>query len=149
MCLYVLLNVYDVCVCVRTRYSVYLRLQIRDTPPEGEIFVFGAYLWGCNLERTAYIEFHDAPPRQQSAVPLPLLHFALATQKSSDSIPCGSAKGEKPKANMTYQCPGFSSHRARKNLGTQKELFQLIVLNSDVTPLKWAVRNISCTLRPF
>ena len=133
-------------------FSTHLLLvQIRDPPPEGELFVFGSYMWGCRLERSATIEFLDSPPKQQSPTPLPLLHLALTTPSddhTTNEASGGMAKGAESKANMTYQCPVFVNHRGRRD-GERGELFRLLVHNHEVPPTRWAVRSISCTLRPF
>ena len=123
--------------------------QIRNPPPEGEIFVLGAYVWGCNLERMASAEFQDCSPKQ-SPTPLPLLHLALSTAQACKQAANEPANGAEPKANVTYHCPAFVSHRSRRvEGGTEREVFRLLVHNPEVPPLRWAIRSISCTLRPF
>ena len=124
--------------------------QIRDPPPDGELFVFGCYMWGCRLERSATIEFHDSPPKH-SPTSLPLLHLVLTTHTTTDEHMAGDqatgggARGAESKTNI-YQCPVFANHNEQEK---KQELFRLMVHNPEVTPARWAVRSISCTLRPF
>lgn len=125
--------------------------QIRDPPPEGELFVFGSYLWGCRIERSATIEFQDLPPKHNSLTSLPLLHLALTTPTTDDHTSTTTKGSTESKASMTYHCPVYASHTQNKasNGHRQKELFHLLVHNPEVPPTRWAVRSISCTLRPF
>lgn len=122
--------------------------QIRDPPPEGELFVLGCYMWGCRIERSATIDFQDHPPKQ-SPTSLPLLHLALSTQHTSEQTTNEPAKGVESKSTMTYQCPVFTNHIGKRVGGRKEELFKLLVHSPEVQLSKWALRSVSCTLRPF
>ena len=102
------------------------------------------------------MEFQDVSPKHQSCTPLPLLHLALSTRLAEQTGRQG--KGVEPKTNMTYWCPCFTTYRAREEGGGRERdggrrekavAFRLLVHNQEVTPLKWATRNLACTLRPF
>ena len=114
--------------------------KIRDPPPEGELFIYGVHLWGCGYERTANLELRDIPPKSQVPVSLPLLHLSVTprAEQQSLSAPPGESKG-----TYIFQCLCFVSR------GQNKSLFTIAVSNTNVTPQKWATRNLSCTLRPF
>ena len=122
--------------------------QIRDPPTEGELFVFGCYMWGCRIERSATIDIQDHPPKQ-SPTTLPLLHLALSTLPTNEQTTNDPGKGAESKATTIYHCPVFVNHTGRHVGGNKKELFKLLVHNPEVPPSKWSLRTISCTLRPF
>ena len=117
--------------------------KIRDPPPEGELFIYGVHLWGCGYEKMANLELQDIPPKSQVPVSLPLLHLSVTprAEQQSLSAPPGESKGP-----YIFQCPCFVSSNTR---GQNKTLFTIAVSSTDVTPQKWATRNLSCTLRPF
>lgn len=114
--------------------------------------MYGAYLWGCGYEKSTNLDLQDIPPKTQVPSVLPVLHLSVVPQSSmtagefpaqtSISATAGDFKGP-----HVYHCPCFTSNN-RKDL-TREVLFTLTVTNSEVTPLKWATRNLICTLRPF
>ena len=119
--------------------------QIRDPPPEGELFIYGVHLWGCGYEKTATLDLQDIPPKSQVPTPLPLLHLSVAP-KTEQQLSSGQS-GDSSKGPFIFQCPCFVSHTTRTQNGGP--LFTIEVSSSDVTPQKWATRNLACTLRPF
>lgn len=128
----------------RQRYTLFVFLQIRDPPPEGELFVYGVHLWGCGYEKSASMELQDTPPKGHPPTPLPLLHLSLTNKTQSQSEPQVNTMTTEHKGPRTHHCPCFVSHKARN-----ETVFTLTVTSSDVTPLKWTNRNLACTLRPF
>ena len=122
--------------------------QVRDPAPEGELFVYGCYVWGCRVERSTTIEFQDLPPKNHSPTALPLLHLVLTTpdnQTATEAAPGGVAKGAESKTDAPYHCPVFASHARERG----REIFHVLVQNPEVPPSRWGLRSISCTLRPF
>ncbi len=120
-------------------------MQIRDPPPEGELFVYGVHLWGCGYEKMASLDLQDTPPKGHPPTPLPVLHVFLTTKtqppQPEQQVNTLAIENKGPK---TYHCPCFVSHAARTDT-----VFALTVNSSDVTPFKWTTRNLACTLRPF
>lgn len=91
------------------------------------MFIYGLFLWGASWEK-ATNEFHDAPPK----VPyysLPVLHVELVPASSHST---------------NYACPCYltRSQMSERILGVDIE-------QKDVNALKWSLRGLSCTLRPF
>ena len=64
------------------------------------------------------------------------------TAANATSAAAGEFKGP-----HVHHCPCFVTNSERNAAG--EVLFSLTVTNSEVTPLKWATRNLVCTLRPF
>lgn len=136
-----------------------LFMQIRDPPPEGELFVYGAYMWGCGFEKSTNTEFQDIPPRQVP-VSLPVLHLSASVLRNpvtDQSSQLGPTSMEH-KGPLTFHCPCFTSHGQRGYNGAHasdvdtgcEALFTVSLVNSDVAAIaKWATRNFACTLRPF
>lgn len=119
--------------------------QVRDPPPEGELFIYGVHLWGCGFEKLATLELQDIPPKSQVPTPLPLLHLSVAP-KTEQQLSSGLS-GDSSKGPFVFQCPCFVSNATRSQNGSA--LFTIEVSSSDVSPQKWATRNLACTLRPF
>ncbi len=143
-----------------SRMTCYM-LQVRDPPPEGELFVYGAYMWGCGFEKSTNTDFQDVPPRY-IPVPLPVLHLSASVKRSpvidvaSSQPPTVFAAGHK--GPQVFHCPCFISNGARIGRDSdvregcsfgRQTLFTVTLTNSDVTPAKWLTRNLACTLRPF
>ena len=142
-------------VVVIALHQIHFLFQIRDPPPEGELFVYGAYLWGCGYEKATNLDLQDINPKTHVPTILPVLHLsvvprhnAMATtdHQTQAGAAAASAAGEY-KGPHVHHCPCFASNGSRNTV--REVLFSLTVTNSDVTPSKWATRNLVCTLRPF
>ena len=137
-------------------------LQIRDPPPEGEIFVYGAYIWGCSYEKSTNTDFQDIPPKQVPVL-LPVLHLSASVVRSLsiEQISQPTALTVEVKGPQTFHCPCFVSNsmwsgRRREDGGKGMQenggqvLFTMSLVNSDASATaKWTTRNLACTLRPF
>lgn len=128
-------------------------VQVRDPPNEGELFVYGAYLWGCGFEKNMNTDFQDIPPKQVPVL-LPVLHLTASLSRNpvTDSSPQTSTFATDHKGPHIFNCPCFASNRAsrrERNGGDRQILFTVTLTNSDITPAKWTTRNLVCTLRPF
>ena len=75
--------------------------QIRDPPPEGELFIYGVHLWGCGYEKTATLDLQDIPPKSQVPTPLPLLHLSVAP-KTEQQLSSGQS-GDSSKGPFIFQ----------------------------------------------
>ena len=118
------------------------------------------YVWGCGLERATNGDFKDVSPKQ-IPVPLPVLHLtASVVQNPGPDTPTQptAVSAYEHKGPYTYHCPCFTSISAwtRDEAtvggggdGNREALFTVTMTNSEVTPARWATRNIVCTLRPF
>ena len=131
---------------------IVIHMQVRDPPPEGELFIYGTYIWGCGFEKSTNIDFEDIPPKQ-IPVPLPVLHLSVVIQRSpaTDQTSQSGNFAMEQKGPYILHSPCFCSNNARfsgSDVG-KKKLFSIAFSNSEVTPAKWATRNIACTLRPF
>ena len=144
--------------------------QIRDPPPDGEMFVYGAYVWACAYERSTNGDFQEIPPKQVP-VPLPVLHLTASILKSNVYEPPSQTATftTEQKGPYAYHCPCFFSnavrhamalkdsdkgrgsgpHQARNRELNQDILFTVTMTNSEMNPAKWSTRNVACTLRPF
>ena len=133
-------------------------VQIRDPPPEGEIFIYGAYIWGCGFEKTTNLDLLDIPPKRVPTA-LPVLRLTIAPQSATaeqqQQHVQTTSLGVETKGPHVFHCPAFAANNIRSNVtedsraGNSKVLFTLTVTNSDVSAMKWATRNLCCTLRPF
>jgi hypothetical protein len=142
-------------------FSIVL-IQIRDPPPEGEIFVYGAYIWGCGYEKSTNTDFQDIPPKQVPVL-LPVLHISASVVRSPniEQTTQPNALTVEVKGPQTYHCPCFVSNgiwnggrREDREEGVVESsgqvLFTVSLVNSDATAIaKWTTKNLVCTLRPF
>ena len=84
---------------------------------------------------------------------LPVLHLSIVPHTSitagefpvqTDTVTATAGEFKGP---HVHHCPCYVSNSQRDV--TREVLFTLTVTNSEVTPLKWATRNLICTLRSF
>ena len=117
--------------------------------------MYGAYLWGCGYEKATNLDLQDITPRTQVPSTLPVLHLTVVPQTSAAvgeqqthtiATVTNATAGEFKGPHIHY-CPCFISNKRRDAM--VDVLFHLTVTNTEVTPLKWATRNLMCTLRPF
>ena len=120
------------------------------------MFVYGAYLWGCGYEKTTNLDLQDITPKIQVPSMLPVLHLSVVPRNNTTAGELQAQQTGTAGTNATagefkgphvHHCPCFVSNNSRDRMG--EVLFALTVTNSEVTPLKWATRNLVCTLRPF
>ena len=114
--------------------------------------MYGAYLWGCGYEKSTNLDLQDIPPKAQVPSMLPVLHLSVVplTSTTAGELPTQTgpaATAGEFKGPHVHHCPCFVSNIQRD--GTREVLFTLTVTNSEVTSLKWATRNLICTLRSF
>ena len=116
--------------------------------------MYGAYLWGCGYEKTTNLDLQDIPPKTQVPSMLPVLHLSVVPHTSTTAAEFPTQTGTVAtvtagefKGPHVHHCPCFVSNSRRDVV--REVLFTLTVTNSEVTPLKWATRNLICTLRPF
>ena len=135
--------------CVQSKICL-LNHQIRDLPPEGELFVYGVYLWGCGYEKSANLDLQDIPPKGHPPTPLPVIHLSLTTKSSPLPDQQANILTSESKGPKIHHCPCFFSNSSRvRGEGSDSVLFTLTVSSNEVTPLRWTTRNLACTLRPF
>lgn len=134
-------------------------LQIRDPPPEGEVFVYGTYIWGCGYEKSTNTDFQDIPPKQVPVL-LPVLHLSASVVRSPsiEQFSQTAPLSVEVKGPQTFHCPCFvsnstwSNDRKEEGEGSRERqvLFSVNLVNNDAsTAAKWTTRNLACTLRPF
>lgn len=98
--------------------------HLRDPPSDG-IFIYGVHLWGTHWEKASN-DLHDNPPKSISYA-LPVIHFQVVPR---------SEKG------TCYTCPCYVSTQH-----TKESVFCVDVEHKDAS--KYALRAVTCTLRPF
>lgn len=140
---------------------VFFSPQIRDPPPEGEVFIYGVNLWGCGFEKSANLDLQDIPPKGHVPASLPVLHLSLCNKNQStpdQQQALATLTTADNKGPRIYHCPCFVTNTARSKTdcelnscdkGAGNVLFTLTVSSCEVAPLKWTSRNLACTLRPF
>ena len=132
-------------------YNITERKEVADTakisviPHPRVIYLSMVFTSGGVVvnRKTANLELQDIPSKSQVPVSLPLLHLSVTprAEQQSPSAPPGESKGP-----YIFQCLCFVSSNT---WGQNKTLFTIAVSSTDITPQKWATRNLSCTLRPF
>ena len=99
------------------------------------MFIYGVYLWGCAWEKATQ-ELQEAPPKNAPHA-LPVIHVQAVPQSEKPN------SGDAMKASL-YECPCFASR-----IGNRDVVLSIDIDQKEVSAAKWALRGISCTLRPF
>lgn len=113
-------------------------LKLRDPPKEG-IFIYGLYLWGCHWEKST-TELVDQPCRNREAfTSLPVIHLRCFPESEKPLL-----ADNKVQIQDLYHCPVYPARNQRDEV-----IFYIDVWHNGIPALRWSMRGVCATLKPY
>lgn len=102
------------------------------------MFVYGLYLWGCHWEKSTS-ELVDQPVKfKEGNMPLPVIHLTCWLESEKPLL------NDTTKSQDLYKCPVYPNRNER-----DQSVFDIDLIHAGVPAIKWAMRGVCATLKPY